>query len=98
MEIEWEEIKRDIEQENQIEEEQINKQIKQTIMAKYQLMEKTENNGEVWYYILKENGMSVNNSWTMTLEKAEEMFEEIQKGKPTEPIIKILKTIEVNED
>ena len=67
-------------------------------MAKYQLMEKTENNGEVWYYILKEDGFSVNNSWTMTLEKAEEMFEEIQKGKPIEPIIKILKTIEVNED
>jgi len=98
MESEWEEIKKDIEQENQIEEEQINKQIKQTIMAKYQLMEKTENNGEVWYYILKEDGMSVNNSWTLKLEKAEEMFEEIQKGKPTEPIIKILKTIEVNED
>ena len=98
MEIEWEEIKRDIEQENQIEEEQINKHIKQKIMAKYQLMQKTENNGEVWYYILKEDGFSVNNSWTMTLEKAEEMFEEIQKGKPIEPIIKILKTIEVNED
>jgi hypothetical protein len=98
MEIEWEEIKRDIEQENQIEEEQINKHIKQKIMAKYQLMQKTENNGEVWYYILKENGMSVNNSWTMKLENAEKMFEEIQKGKPTEPIIKILKTIEVNED
>ena len=98
MDIEWEEIKKDIEQENQIEEEQINKQIKQTIMKKYQLMQKTENNGEVWYYILKEDGFSVNNSWTMTLEKAEEMFEEIQKGKPIEPIIKILKTIEVNED
>ena len=97
MEIEWEEIKRDIEQENQIEEEQINKHIKQKIMAKYQLMQKTENNGEVWYFILKEDGFSVNNSWTMTLEKAEEMFEQIQKGKPTEPIIKILKTIEVND-
>ena len=28
----------------------------------------------------------------------EKMFDEIEKGKPTEPIIKILKTIEVNED
>jgi hypothetical protein len=26
------------------------------------------------------------------------MFEEIKKGKSTEPIIKTLKTIEVNED
>jgi len=67
-------------------------------MAKYQLMEKTENNGEVWYYILKEDGFSVKNSWTMKLENAEEMFEEIKKGKSTEPIIKTLKTIEVNED
>ena len=66
-------------------------------MAKYQLMEKTENNGEVWYYILKENGMSVNNSWTKNLQDAEKMFQQIQKGKPTEPIIKILKTIEVND-
>ena len=98
MDIEWEEIKKDIEQENQIEEEQINKQIKQTIMKKYKLMQKTENNGEVWYYILKEDGFSVNNSWTKILENAEKMFDEIEKGKPTEPIIKILKTIEVNED
>ena len=66
-------------------------------MAKYQLMQKTENNGEVWYYILKENGMSVNNSWTKNLQDAEKMFQQIQKGKPTEPIIKILKTIEVND-
>jgi len=66
-------------------------------MKKYQLMEKTENNGEVWYYIIKEDGLSVTNSWTMRLEKAEKMFEEIQKGKPAEPIIKILKTIEVND-
>ena len=67
-------------------------------MAKYQLMQKTENNGEVWYYILKEDGFSVNNSWTKNFDDAEKMFEEIQKGKPTEPIIKILKTIEVNDE
>jgi hypothetical protein len=66
-------------------------------MAKYELMEKTENNGEVWYYIRKDDGFSVNNSWTKILEDAEKMLEEIEKGKPTEPITKILKTIEVNE-
>ena len=46
-------------------------------MAKYQLMEKTENNGEVWYYILKEDGFSVNNSWTKIIGDAEKMFEEV---------------------
>ena len=66
-------------------------------MAKYELMEKTENNGDVWYYIRKDDGFSVENSWTKILRDAEKMFEQIQKGKPTEPIIKILKTIEVND-
>ena len=67
-------------------------------MAKYELMEKTENNGEVWYYIRKEDGLSVTNSWTTRLEKAEEMFRELEEGKSSEPIIKVLKTIEVNEN
>ncbi len=67
-------------------------------MAKYELMQKTEVNGEVWYFIRKDDGFSVNNSWTTKLEDAEKMFEEIQQGKPTEPIIEILKTIEVNEN
>ena len=66
-------------------------------MKKYQLMEKTENNGDVWYYIRKDDGFSVENSWTKNLQDAEKMFQQIQKGKPTEPIIKILKTIEVND-
>ena len=66
-------------------------------MAKYELMEKTENNGDVWYYIRKDDGFSVENSWTKNLQDAEKMFQQIQKGKPTEPIIKILKTIEVND-
>jgi len=67
-------------------------------MAKYELMEKTENNGDIWYFIRKDNGLSVENSWTKKLQDAEKMFEEIQKGKPTEPIIKTLKTTEVNEN
>ena len=66
-------------------------------MAKYELMEKTENNGDVWYYIRKDDGFSVENSWTKNLQDAEKMFQQIQKGKPTEPIIKILKTIEVDD-
>jgi len=67
-------------------------------MAKYELMEKTENNGDIWYFIRKDNGLSVENSWTKKLQDAEKMFEEIKKGKPTEPIIKTLKTTEVNEN
>ena len=66
-------------------------------MAKYELMEKTENNGDVWYYIRKDDGFSVENSWTKVLIDAEKMFEEIKKGKAIEPIIKILKTIEVDD-
>ncbi len=95
MEIEWEEIKRDIEQENQIEEEQINKQIKK-IMSKYELMERTEVNGQVWYHIKKDND-HIEGSFTQKLEEAERNLEELVNGKPTEPIIKILKTIEVND-
>jgi hypothetical protein len=67
-------------------------------MAKYELMEKTEITGEKWYYIRKEDGFSVNNSWTLDLQKAESMFDEIENGKPADPIIKILKTIEVDEN
>ena len=66
-------------------------------MAKYELMQKTENNGDVWYYIRKDEGFSVENSWTKKQEDAEKMLEQIQKGKPADPIIKILKTIEVND-
>lgn len=66
-------------------------------MAKYELMEKTENNGDVWYYIRKDEGLSVENSWTKNLQDAEKMLEQIRKGKPAEPIIKILKTIEIND-
>ena len=50
-------------------------------MAKYELMEKTEVNGEVWYYIRKDDGFSVNNSWTTNLEDAEKMFQELEQGK-----------------
>lgn len=67
-------------------------------MAKYELMQKTEVNGDVWYYIRKDEGFSVEQSWTLSLEKAEKMLDEFKKGKPTEPIIQVLKTIEVDED
>jgi hypothetical protein len=66
-------------------------------MAKYELMEKTEVTGEVWYYIRKDDGFSVSNSWTTKLEEVEKIFKELEEGKSSEPIIKVLKTIEVND-
>ena len=67
-------------------------------MAKYELVEKTEINGDVWYYIRKDEGFSITDSWTRKLEEAQKMLEEFEKGKPSEPIIKILKTIEIDEN
>lgn len=67
-------------------------------MAKFELMEKTEVNGEVWYYIRKNEGLSVEGSWSKNLQVVQKMFEELENGKPSEPITKILKSIEVNED
>jgi hypothetical protein len=66
-------------------------------MTKYELVKKTEINGEVWYFIRKDNGYSVENSWTMHLEKAERMFQEIESRKNLEPTFETLKTIEVKE-
>lgn len=71
---------------------------KTTIMAKFELVEKTEVNGEVWYYIRKEGGLSLEGSWSKNLEVVQKMLEELEKGKPSEPIFKVLKTIEINED
>jgi len=67
-------------------------------MTKYELMQKTEINGDVWYYIRKDEGFSVEQSWTLSLEKAEKMLEQLQQTKKSEPIIQVLKTIIVNED
>jgi uncharacterized protein YtpQ (UPF0354 family) len=66
-------------------------------MTKYELVKKTEINGEVWYFIRKGDGYSVENSWTMHLEKAERMFQEIESRKNLDPIFETLKAIEVND-
>jgi hypothetical protein len=66
-------------------------------MAKYELVEKTEPNGQIWYHI-KKDGDHVDGSYTRELKEAEKNLEELVNGKPTEPIIKILKTIEVDEN
>jgi uncharacterized protein YtpQ (UPF0354 family) len=66
-------------------------------MTKYELVKKTEINGEVWYFIRKGDGYSVENSWTMHLEKAELMFQEIESRNNLDPIFETLKAIEVND-
>jgi len=66
-------------------------------MAKYELVKETEINGKVWYHITKDN-LHVNESWTRSLDEANELFEELVKGKPSEPIIEIIKTIEIDEN
>ena len=64
---------------------------------KYELVKKTEINGDVWYHITKD-GIHVNESYTKNLEEAEKLFDELVKGKPSEPIIEIIKTIELDEN
>ena len=61
-------------------------------MAKYEIVERTEVNGQVWYHIRK-NDDHVEGTFTRELEEVEKNLEELINGKPTEPIIKILKTI-----
>ena len=66
-------------------------------MAKYEIVERTEVNGQVWYHIRKDDDHE-EGSFTRELEEVEKNLEELINGKPTEPIIKILKTIEVDEN
>ena len=64
-------------------------------MAKYELVKKTEVNGAVWYHITKD-GDHVNETWTQSIDEANEMFSEIENTR-LEPIIEVLKTHETNE-
>ena len=66
-------------------------------MTKYELIEKTEVNGNVWYKIIKD-GVYVSDSYTQNFKEASKLLDKLVSGKPSEPIIKVIKTIEVNED
>ena len=66
-------------------------------MTKYELVKKTEVNGDVWYFIRRENGLSVHQSYTKDIKEVESMLNELQNGKTSEPIYETLKTIEVND-
>jgi len=65
-------------------------------MPKYELIKKTEVNGSIWYHITKD-GDHVNETWTQELEEANQMFSEIEKTMILEPIIEILKTLEIDD-
>jgi hypothetical protein len=66
-------------------------------MTKYELVEKTEINGQVWYKIVK-NGAYVSDSYTQDYKEAIRLLDQLVIGKPSEPIIKVLKTIEIDEE
>jgi hypothetical protein len=94
MEIEWEEIKTDLEQENQMEEEKINKQSKQTIMTKYEIVKETSFTGSVLYSIERE-GKYILNSCNKDLDKVVEYLENIIANKDQESFKETIKVIEV---
>jgi hypothetical protein len=64
--------------------------------AAYELIEKTDFLGDVWYSINK-NSQYVGQSSTKNLSEAEEMLEKLISFKSSEPIINVLKTIEIDE-
>ena len=66
-------------------------------MAKYELVEKTEIDGQVWYFI-KKDGESVSTTWTQVITDAQKMIEQFEKGKSSEPMFRIIKTIDVDEN
>jgi hypothetical protein len=65
-------------------------------MAKYELKKRTETDGEISYHILKDNRY-VDKSFARTIEDAEKLFNEFVNGKPTEPIIETIKTIDIDD-
>lgn len=66
-------------------------------MTKYELVKKTELNGDVWYFIRKADGYSVESSWTTKFEDAEQMLKKIEMSGTQAPTFETIKTIEVND-
>lgn len=64
--------------------------------TKYELVKKTEIDGEVWYHITKD-GDHVNETYTRDLEAANELFDKIANGNSSEPTIEIIKTLTIND-
>lgn len=66
-------------------------------MTKFELVQETEVNGQIWYKILQD-GIYVTGTLTKHLEEATSSLEAYASGKPTTPITKVIKTIEVDEN
>jgi D-arabinose 1-dehydrogenase-like Zn-dependent alcohol dehydrogenase len=66
-------------------------------MTKYELVKVTNPDNSIVYFIRKNGGSSIAGSFTTKLNEAEEMLKEFEKGKPSEPIMETIKTIEVKE-
>jgi hypothetical protein len=66
-------------------------------MAKFELVQETEVDGKVWYKILQD-GNYILGTLTKHLEEATSNLEAYANGKQSAPIIKVIKTIEVNEN
>jgi len=65
-------------------------------MTKYELVKVTNPDNSIVYFIRKD-GNSISGSFTTKLNDAEEMLQEFENGKPSEPIFETLKTIELEE-
>ena len=67
-------------------------------MTKYELLEETQPNGQVWYKIMQDDTHYIYGSLTRHLEEAQNMLEAIENGHKNGFITKVIKTIEVNEN
>ena len=65
-------------------------------MTKYELVKTTNPNGSIFYHINR-NERYIDGSITGNLNVAENMLQEFENGKSSEPIFEILKTIELEE-
>ena len=66
-------------------------------MAKFELVQETEVDGNIWYKI-NHNGDYVSGTLTRNLEEANKFLDEFANGRQFGPSIKVIKTIEVNEN
>jgi len=66
-------------------------------MAKFELVQETEVDGQVWYKI-NQDGSYVYGTLTRHLEEATNNLEAFANGKPSTPITKVIKTIELDEN
>ena len=64
--------------------------------TKFELLEETEVNGQVWYKIFQD-GNYIYGTLTRSLEEATNNLEAFANGRQATPILKVIKTIEVNE-